>query len=82
MSKKYVVMGGEVISKTDGDRHYVDSPTLMRLYGLSREEAVLMEETEFKDIPNEIYRYEQMGLQVLRPRFDGNYSLNPEKTGS
>lgn len=38
--KKYLLHPGYVISKTDGDRHYITSENLMRLYNVRPHECV------------------------------------------
>lgn len=72
--KKYVCIGGEVISKTDGDRHYVNADKLMRLYGLNPD---ICDRVEAKD---EILYWRKFNSAygrpiALRTRFDGRYDL-------
>ncbi len=70
--KRYYVCPGFVISQHDGDRHYVSVSDLMALYGVRDEECLI------EDHKAHISRYEleRLGMIVLRPRDDGNYSLN------
>ena len=68
--KKYLVIGGKVISKTDGQRHYVSAVRLCELYKLNPVDCYLAEEKcspSLHGLPS--------GLPILRPRKDGNYSL-------
>ena len=39
--KKYLLHPGYVVSKTDGDRHYITSQMLMKLYNVSPKECVI-----------------------------------------
>lgn len=69
--KKYIVVGGEVVSCTDRQRHYVNAFNLCNLYGLDREECYLVEGNDPKScvgLPRDLLR--------LYPRYDGNYTLN------
>ncbi len=68
--KKYIVIGGYVRSKSDGDEHYVSAGKLCRLYNLNPEECYCVEEKEY-----ERKKRGMPTLPVLRPRFDGNYHL-------
>lgn len=72
MKKKYLLIGGEVISKNDGDRHYVSAYKLLRLYRLGEEICDCIEAAE-----ESLYRrsHPNNSLIVLRPRFDGRYGL-------
>lgn len=70
--KKYLVMGGEVISKNDGQHHYVNARKLVELYHLDPKECLLMEEDDT------IMRARSFGknhILILRPRYDGNYTV-------
>lgn len=70
MNKRYLVIGGYIISKNDGDKHYVSAPTLCRLYGVNTMECVLADELRpdsMLDLPE--------NLIILRPRYDGIYVL-------
>lgn len=69
---KYLVIGGTVISKLDGQEHYVNARELCRLYQIDPRECILMEETD------SVLKTRAMGLKrviILRPRYDGNYTL-------
>ena len=69
--KKYIVCGGEVISKNDEDRHYIYPIEVCELYGLDPKECFLLRNgtvKEFYGLPK--------ALPVLRPRSDGDYWEN------
>lgn len=70
--KKYLLLGGIVYSKNDGQSHYVNAHQLMRLYGLDESECVLLEENQFATD-------QHRGLKILGTRWDGNYKLEPTK---
>lgn len=73
LRKVYLVIGDNVTSKTDGDRHYVNAHTLMRLYGLSMQECYLAESHD--KVAIEQYQRHELDLIILQPRYDGNYNL-------
>lgn len=72
--KKYLVIGGEVISRHDGQRHYVSAQQLVRLYGLNPSQCILVEEVD----PSRAYGYRK-GMVRLYPRYDGDYTLPTRK---
>jgi hypothetical protein len=65
--KKYIVIGGYIVSKKDNDRHYVGPMELIKLYGVDPKECILVNQEydprTYKD------------LIELRPRYDGDYIL-------
>lgn len=63
MKKKYVVTPGYVISKTDGDKHYISYNRLIALYNVDPKECVVYLK----------HRFNYEGMHILSPRFDGNY---------
>ena len=69
MKKKYFVVAGEVISRTDGQRHYVGPHELMDLYGVDPKECVIALTYPFHR-PRGLEH-----LRTLKPRFDGRYRL-------
>ena len=83
MTIKYALRPGPVISKTDGDRHFIDAGTLMNLYRVPSHECIVIP----WDVPRSRERERQlllervlaMGLIHLHPRYDGDYTL-PEVT--
>ena len=62
----YVLCPGYVVSRTDGQAHYVEASELSRLYGLRPTDRVmiLLDTHGYRRLPDEI---------ILEPRSDGNY---------
>ena len=58
---------GYVISRNDGDRHYVGFLPLCRLYGLNPHKAICVTPETVKGYP------EQKDDRHFFPRYDGNY---------
>ena len=71
MVKKYALHPGYVISRNDGDEHYIGEWQLQRLYGVQPNECVLVG----PGVAGE-------GLIHLRPRYDGNYTLPTRQRGA
>jgi hypothetical protein len=68
---RYVVIPGEVISKRDGDRHYVGVGDLLRLYRVPPHANVLI-----LDSPTAHRGYRpHPDDYIVEPRFDGAYPL-------
>lgn len=68
MKLKYVICPGTVISKTDGQRHYVGAMQLMRLYGVDQRECEIHEPAPWW--PRSYYKIaeeRQRGLPRLGP---------------
>jgi hypothetical protein len=70
---KYLVYPGHVISKSDGDRHFISYSQLIRLYGVDPMECM--------DIANaSMYTVALTDKLIpLRPQYDGNYDLTQGK---
>ena len=62
----YAVHPGYIQSKSDGDVHFIDAPTIIRLYGVEPDKCIVWEEN---------FGYYTDCLVHLYPTFDGNYSL-------
>lgn len=73
MEKKYLVIGGKVKSRSDGDIHYVNAAQLARLYHVYPAECIF-EEEKYPE-PIGVARSRRTDLIVLRPREDGNYGV-------
>lgn len=71
--KKYALYPGYMISKHDGDRHFIDAPTLARLYKVPLDECV-----EFQTDRHDWAESAAVGLIKLVPRYDGDYVLPPQ----
>jgi len=72
---KYVCVGGKVISKNDGNEHYITSRQLMKLYGLNECICDLVEENEYPSYCRQLGGDCAYRPIVLKPRYDGNYNL-------
>lgn len=68
--KKYLVIPGYVVSKNDGDRHFINSDQLMRLYGVKQEECVF-----YSSLEAARGKSGNEKLIILVPRPDGKYNL-------
>lgn len=68
---KYVLHGGYVISRYDGQRHYVGPVQLARLYGLNLRDCALIR----SEMPGSQYPPDAVHLY---PRNDGDYRLPAE----
>ena len=71
--KKYLLMGGYIISKSDGDRHFISANQLRNLYKLDPEECYFADQTR----PETFECFQREELTELYPRYDGNYDLSP-----
>jgi len=66
--KRWLIVPGTIISKRDGDLHYISAEDLMWLYRVNPAECVVHNERMGP------YRGATTDrLWVLRPRFDGDY---------
>lgn len=70
VEKNFLVVPGPILSRIDGDRHYISAGRLMDLYGVHREECIIIDSSRNAYLYG---RYE--GCLILEPRFDGDYSL-------
>ena len=73
---KYVVYPGYVISKTDSDRHFIPSDYLMFLYGVKREECIVITSS----MPPPVQRQAEERAAALKciplyPKTNGDYTL-------
>jgi hypothetical protein len=68
MGKMYLVVPGEVISKTDGQTHFISADKLIHLYKVNKRDCVVLSS---KSIAINSYP----DLIKLTPREDGNYEL-------
>lgn len=66
--KKYLICPGWVVSENDGQRHFINSNQLIRLYGVKPEEcSIAASKSREIGFSKDLIR--------LRPRYDGNYKL-------
>jgi hypothetical protein len=70
--KIYLVIGGWVNSKTDGDRHYINAKRLVELYGVDIKDCILRE-SDRQPYPraDEL----RIGYTRLEPSYNGDYGL-------
>lgn len=71
--KKYVVVPGFVVSKSDGQKHYIGIAQLIRLYGVPASECCP------DHAPDGLSSEDKARLIYLRPQYDGNYSIKLER---
>lgn len=65
--KHFLVCPNYVVSKNDGQTHWINEHQLMRLYGVERRECVIA------CCPT--HHREEEGLLHLEPSYEGDYSL-------
>lgn len=65
--KHFLVCPNYVVSRTDGQTHWISEHQLMRLYGVQRRECVIA------CCPT--HHKEEEGLLHLEPSYEGDYSL-------
>jgi hypothetical protein len=66
-SIKYNIHPGIMLSKNDGDVHYISGPTLIRLYGVNPSECTI--------ISPDMEHFMDKTLINLGPRYHGDYTL-------
>ena len=65
--KKYVVHPGWITSKNDGDRHFVSSNALVRLYGVNPSECMIKYPTSAPAPEGMIHLYPDYSGEYLVP---------------
>ena len=78
MQKRYLVIGGEVISANDRQRHYISPRDLCRLYMVDPQECVLLTEDTAKAVSS-LQGVDLPELVVLRPLASGQYQQERER---
>lgn len=71
MEEKYLIVPGQVRSRSDGDTHYISAQELIRLYGVNPKECKIVEQQVLVNV-DRLEKY-YPGLIELRPRYDGKY---------
>ena len=71
MKKKYLVVGGEMTSKADGQRYYVSPVQLVHLYRVDPRECIMAINSD--DARQKTLGMDRKSLIYLGPRYDGNY---------
>ena len=76
---RYAVFPGRVISKVDGDVHYISADMLMRLYRVNPKECIVIrEDLEPHELRLKLKLVEEEKLICLEPRYSGDYTLPKE----
>lgn len=75
--RKYKIHPGFVISKNDGDRHYIQARQLMRLYKVHPKECVVCQECQ-RGVPTPVSCWSEFYTNLF-PDFHGNYELPTPK---
>lgn len=70
--KKYICWGGDVVSRSDGDRHFIGARRLAQLYSVSPAECIFIDPS---DRPVDVLR----GLSA--ETIDSLIDLYPSETG-
>lgn len=78
MTLKYAVYPGYVLSKADGQHHFIDATRLMFLYRVKPDECMIVRALDLTYMSGSEY-WRQLAraemLIPLRPRHDGDYTL-------
>jgi hypothetical protein len=71
MEKQYMLHPGRVISKTDRQEHFIDAPTLARLYGVKLHDCLIV------PISDALYpgHSERLDVIHLYPKSNGDYKV-------
>lgn len=70
--RKYCLHPSSIISKNDGDFHFIDAPSLAFLYGVALADC---------EIHNGTKLHNATGMKCLYPNYEGDYSLlKPKRT--
>lgn len=77
-SKKYVVVAGDVVSSTDGQKHHIGAGRLMQLYRVHLRECIIYRgESSLFGLTAE----QRKQLYWLMPRYDGRYVITEAMKG-
>ena len=70
---EYYVVPGYVTSKYDGDIHYIDGPTLIRLYNVDPNKCKILNTNNRYDT-RLLQLVDTSKIKVLEPRYHGDYN--------
>jgi hypothetical protein len=74
---KYVLFPGYVVSRLDGERHYLTAPKLAELYGVDFFGCRVFMAGEYSESDDLVIEHlRAKGFVFLEPRSDGNYKFN------
>jgi len=74
MTKKYLVIEGNIKSKNDNNLHFVSAEELLRLYNVNKEECLILK-YGIDDTTMQILLRCNKDLVILKPQESGNYTL-------
>ena len=66
MRKEFLIVPGKVTSIRDGDIHFISAHQLINLYGVKRDECIIVRD-DTRSVPE--------GLLYLEPSYEGDYTL-------
>lgn len=75
---KYILVGGYVTSRNDGDRHYISPLQLASCYNVNPSECILIPGKRLRTL--KLAKEQFPDIIELNPRDDGNYRLPAETT--
>ena len=75
MDKKYILIGGVVTSKTDGDEHYISPYKLQKLYNLNPNECIFVKDDNPKNLRVSLLGRNIDNCIILRPKYNGDYKI-------
>ena len=67
---RYILHPGYIFSKSDGDRHFIGAEKLANLYGLPLAKCITANSPGYREQDEDIH---------LKPRYDGDYSIEVAK---
>lgn len=71
---EYALYPGPVISKMDGDEHYIGAAQLAQLYGVRLSQCIVIHPEDFKKPWQRGLIARAAQLPALRPRYSGDYA--------
>ena len=71
--KKYLVFQNEVVSKSDGDIHFISAIKLMELYNVKPKNCIIIRTEQDRIVHN--HDIHNSKLIKLFPKFNGDYSI-------
>jgi len=71
---KYIILPGWIRSKSDRQLHFITHDMLIHLYGLNRDECIIINNIYLLTLSNK-YKH----LPILEPRYNGDYKSHLEQ---
>lgn len=72
--KKYICYGREIVSASDGDKHYVSAFRLPELFNVPRNECISINRA------GDSHGRKLKGLIMLEPQYNGDYDVTKAPT--